>query len=267
MKSRILLIGGAPDGWVEQWVEPETSVDIQGFGTGLPHLEYNFYEHLAADQVIRLSVSAERDGFDAIVIGCFYDPGLRVARELVRIPVVGVSEATLHVAAMLSAGKFSILVGRRNWIPRMAENARSNGFESRIASWRVMGLTVPDMRDREKTQAAILREARAAVEEDLAEVICLGCTGMAGQAQYAQEALGVPVLDPVVMGLKMAELRADLWKRFGISHSKIGGYAPPPDEELAAAFERAYGHRLGARRIAQAVRRIGRRAVPGGDGR
>ncbi len=267
MNSRILLIGGAPDGWVEQWIESGTTVEIRGFGTGLPHLEYNFYEHLAAHQVIRLSVNAEREGFDAVVIGCFYDPGLRVARELVRIPVVGVSEATLHVAAMLSAGKFSILVGSRSWIPKMAENAGSYGLESRIVSWRVMGLTVPDMRDREKTQAAILREARAAVEEDLAEVICLGCTGMAGQAEYAQEALGVPVLDPVVMGLKMAELRADLWKRFGISHSKIGGYAPPPEDELAAAFERAYGHRLGARRIAQAVRRMGRRALPGSDRR
>jgi allantoin racemase len=185
----------------------------------------------------------------------------------VRLPVVGVSEATLHVAAMLSAGKFSILVGRRTWIPRMAENARSYGFDSRVASWRAMGLTVPDMRDKDKTQAAILREAKAALEEDMAEVICLGCTGMAGQAQHAQETLGVPVLDPVVMGLKMAEFRADLWKRFGISHSKIGGYAPLPEEELASAFERAYGHPLGARRIAQAVRRIGRRALPGRDGR
>jgi len=266
MKSRILLIGGAPDGWVEQWIGSDTTVDIQGFGIGLPNLEYSFYEHLAAHQVIRRSVNAEREGFDAIVIGCFYDPGLRAARELVRIPVVGVSEAALHVAAMLSAGRFSILVGRRNWIPRMAENARSYGLESRIASWRVMGLTVPDMRDRDKTQAAILREAKAALQEDLAEVICLGCTGMAGQAQYAQEALGVPVLDPVVMGLKMAEFRAELWKRFGISHSKIGGYAPPPDEEFTSAFERAYGQGLDVRRIAQAVRRIGRRALPGRQG-
>jgi allantoin racemase len=144
---------------------------------------------------------------------------------------------------MLSAGKFSILVGRRKWIPKMADNARIYGFESRIASWRVLGLTVPDMRDREKTQAAILREARAAVEKDGAEVVCLGCTGMAGQARHAQEELGVPVLDPVLMGLKMAEFRAVLWKRFGISHSKIGGYEAPPSEEFEPIFRKVYGDR------------------------
>lgn len=52
-------------------------------------------------------------------------------------------------------------------------------------------------------QAAILREARAAVEEDLAECVVLGCTGMWGQAKKAQEELGVPILDPVIMGLNL----------------------------------------------------------------
>jgi len=207
----------------------------------LPHLEYEFYEHLYIHRIIRTAVWAEKNGYDAMVIGCFYDPGLREARELVKMPVVGVCEASLHVASMLTAGKFSILVGRRKWIPKMADNVRNYGFESRIASWRVLNLTVPDMRDKEKTQAAILREARAAVEEDLAECVILGCTGMAGQAKKAQEELGIPVLDPVLMGLKVAELRAMLWRRFGISHSKIGGYEAPPHEELEPIYRRVYG--------------------------
>lgn len=240
MKLKILFIGGRKE-WFEETAEPDTVVETPWFSTGLPHLEYEFYEHVAIHSIIEHSVGAEKDGFDAIVIGCFYDPGLREVRELVKIPVVGVCEASLHVASMLSAGKFSILVGRRKWIPKMADNARIYGFESRIASWRVLGLTVPDMRDKEKTQAAILREARAAVEKDRAEVVCLGCTGMAGQARHAQEELGVPVLDPVLMGLKMGEFRAILWKRFGISHSKIGGYEAPPAEELEPIFRKVYG--------------------------
>jgi len=64
---------------------------------------------------------------------------------------------------------------------------------------------------------------------------------MAGQAKKAQEELGVPVLDPVFMGLKVAELRAMLWRRFGISHSKIGGYEAPPLEELEPIYKRVYG--------------------------
>ena len=237
---KILFIGGLKE-WFKETAEPDTIVETARFNSGLPHLEYEFYEHIAIRKIIELSVGAEKDEFDGIVIGCFYDPGLREVRELVKIPVVGVCEASLHVASMLSAGKFSILVGRKKWIPKMADNARNYGFESRIASWRILGLTVPDMRDKEKTQTAILREARAAVEKDRAEVVCLGCTGMTGQARYAQEELGMPVLDPVLMGLKMAEFRGILWKRFGISHSKIGGYEALPVEEFKQIFRKVYG--------------------------
>ena len=240
MPIKILFIGGG-EKLFGGMAEPTTTVVGTGFDTGTGHLEYEFYEHLAAHTVIEKTVNAEREGYDAAVIGCFYDPGLREARELVEMPVVGVCEASLHVAYAITAGKFSVLVGRRKWIPKMADNARIYGLDSRIASWRVLGLTVPDMRDRERTQAAILREARGAVEEDMAECVVLGCTGMAGQARKAQEELGVPVLDPVLMGIKVAEMRAVLWRRFGISHSKIGGYEAPPMEELELIFRKVYG--------------------------
>ncbi len=241
MQSRILFIGGSDD-WFKNLKESETIVKTCRFNPLLPHLEYDFYDHIAIHDIIETSVRAEKDGFDAIVIGCFYDPGLREVRELLRIPVVGVCEASMHVASMLSAGKFSVLVGRKKWIPRMANNARNYGFESKIASWRVMGLTVPDMRNREKTRAALLREAKAAAEQDLADVVCLGCTGMVGQAKHAQEVLGIPILDPVLIGLKIAEFQAVLWKRFGISHSKSGGYEAPPAEEFKSIFRKIYGH-------------------------
>ncbi|MBS7631274.1 hydantoin racemase, partial [Candidatus Bathyarchaeota archaeon] len=144
-------------------------------------------------------------------------------------------------ASMISAGKFSVLVGRNKWIPKMAENARSYGLESRIASWRVLNLTVPDMRDEKKTLEAIMRESRRAIEEDRAECVVLGCTGMAGQAAHAQKVLNIPVLDPMLMGLKVAELRAVLWKRLNISHSKIGGYEAPQIDELKPIYKKVYG--------------------------
>jgi allantoin racemase len=240
MENKILFIGWFPS-WSEDIADPGTELVGTGFDSGTPHLEYEFYEHLAIHNVIEKTVNAEREGFDTVVIGCFYDPGLREARELVEIPVVGVCEASLHVASMLSAGRFSVLVGRQKWIPKMADNAKVYGFEDRIASWRVLDLTVPDMHDVEKTQAAIFREAREAVEEDMAECVVLGCTGMAGQARKAQETLRVPVLDPVLMGVKVAELRAALWKRYGISHSKRGGYEAPPVDELEPIWRRVYG--------------------------
>lgn len=237
--ANILYIGGGK--FAQENAESWVNVGAVGFDSGTPHLEYEFYEHLAIHEIIRKSVKAEKDGFDAVVIGCFYDPGLREARELVKIPIVGVCEASLHVASMMSAGKFSVLVGRQKWIPKMAATAQDYGFESRIASWRILDLTVPDMRDKVKTKAAILRETKLAIEQDRAECVALGCTGMAGQAKEVQDELGIPVLDPVLMGLKVAEMKTVLRKRYNISHSKIGGYEAPPPAELEGIYKKVYG--------------------------
>lgn len=229
LRVKLLSGGGANE-------EPWTTIGrIEGLGEhfgGAPHLEYEFYQHLEIRQTIARAIRAEKEGYDGMVIGCFYDPGLRECRELVRMPVTGVCEASLHVASTLCVGKFSVLVGLQKWVPKMAATAADYGFASKIASWRILDLTVPMMRDKVKTQTAILREAKRAMEEDRAECCVLGCTGMAGQAAAVQEQLGIPILDPVLMGLKVAEFRAILWKRHNISHSKVGGYEAPPREEL-----------------------------------
>ena len=126
----------------------------------------------------------------------------------------------------------------------MMNTAKTYGLDSRIASWRSLELTVPDMlNDVEKTREAILRESKSAVEDDLAECLVLGCTGMIGRALEAQEKLGVPVLDPVLCGIKVAEMRAILWRRFGITQSKIGGYEPPPKDELEKIYDSIYNMR------------------------
>lgn len=243
MQYKILFSGGRKE-WIQEFAEPSTIVDVaprDPEAVRTPDLDYLFYEHISIHRMIRRVVKAEKDGYDAFVIGCFYDPGLQIAKELVEMPVVGVCEASLSVASMITAGKFSIVVGSRKNIPQMADNARNYGFESRIASWRMLNIPPRDMGDKQRLQAAVLRETRAAVEEDLAECVVLGCTGMWGQARKAQEELGVPILDPVLMGLKVAELRAMVWKKFGVSQSKIGGHRAPPMEELEPIYKKVYG--------------------------
>jgi allantoin racemase len=240
MNLKLLLLGLSKK-WSEGIVSPGTTVESQYFGSDVPNLEYEFYSRIATHNIIRSVMQAEQDGFDAAVIGCFADPGLKEARELVRIPVIGVAEASLHLACVLSAGRFSVVVPRRKHIPKFADNARIYGVESRIASWRSLDLAVSELWDPKPTEAAILREARAAIDGDGAEVVCLGCTAMVGQAARIQEQLGVPVLDPVVIGLTTAEFQATLWQRFGISHSKNGGYESPPAAEMDRICKAQYG--------------------------
>lgn len=196
---------------------------------GPVHLEYHYYEHLNLDETLNWVRRAEKDGYDAVVIGCFYDPGVREARELVSIPVIVPAEATLHVAATLGH-KFSIIVGRRKWIPKMESNLYVYGLERKLASFRALDFTVPKMfSDPEKLEKAILTEAKKALKEDGAEVIVLGCTMESGFAKDLTEKLKVPVLDAVVTSWKYAEMMADLYRKVGLTHSKLYGYEAPPD--------------------------------------
>jgi len=198
---------------------------------GPEHLEYHFYEHLVMGDTLKEVRRAEKEGYQAAVIGCFYDPGLREARELVSMPVVGPAESTMLVACSLGH-KFSILVGRRKWVAKMEDNARMYGLSDRLASIRPLGIKVVEMLpEHDRLLSSVRREAAAAVEEDGAEVIVLGCTVESGFSDQLSRELKVPIIDPVVTSWKYAEMQADIYARLGISHSKVGGYERPPDEE------------------------------------
>ena len=198
---------------------------------GPSHLEYHFYEHIVMDEMLRTIRWAETEGFQAAVIGCFYDPGLREARELVSMPVVGPAEATMLVACTLGH-KFSILVGRRKWAPKMEDNAIMYGLRDRLASIRSLGIKVTEMlAEQERLKESVRREVKASIELDGAEVIILGCTVESGFSDLLSREMGVPILDPVVTAWKFAEMQADVYSRLGISHSKLYGYERPPKDE------------------------------------
>jgi allantoin racemase len=106
------------------------------------------------------------------------------------------------------------------------------GLAERLASIRPLGIRVTEMlAEQKRLKESAAREARAAVEEDGAEVIVMGCTLESGFADELSRKLGVPMLDPVVTSWKFAEMQADMYSSLGISHSKGFGYETPPKEE------------------------------------
>ena len=80
----------------------------------------------------------------------------------------------------------------------------------------------------EKAKSRILELAALAVKNDGAEVIVLGCAGLAGYSKDIERELGVIVLDPTSVAFKMAEAIADL----GVTHSKVGRFSYPPKKEI-----------------------------------
>ena len=210
---------------------PDVELDVVNPPGAPPAIESAQDEAQAIPPTLELVRAAERRGFDAVVIACFTDPGLEAAREAVTIPVVGIQDAAMHLAAQLGH-RFSVLTTLRHRVPVRHRAALLAGLERRLASCPVLDLPVLEtVVDREQVVERLIRAGRGAVEEDGAEALILGCAGLGDLGPRVQQALGVPVIDPNAAALKLAETLVDL----GLSHSKAGLYAAPSREHALAA--------------------------------
>src|SRR6056297_1223671 len=165
----------------------------------------------------------EATGVDAHVIACFDDTGLDAARCLARAPVVGIGEAAAHCATML-ADRFAIVTSVPEALPVLRGNLGRYGLLVRCAGLRAAGVPVLDIdAGTPEAIAAIRRETRAALEEDGADAILLGCAGMATLAAALSDEFGCPVIEGISAGLALSAALAGA----GLHTSKRGGYAAP----------------------------------------
>lgn len=174
---------------------------------------------LAAPGMVRL-LRENHEAFDAFVVACHCDPNLDLMKEIAGKPVVGIGEASMKMASMLGH-RFSVLSTAARSIPNKEALIERYGLRGQMASVRApeeegLGGTEGDLEER------FFRAGRAAIDEDGAEVIVLGCAGLSGLDKRLQERLGAPVLDGVVCALILASGMA----RYGVATSKAGRYNP-----------------------------------------
>lgn len=203
-------------------------VDIDESDHGPTSIESSYDEYLSVPALATAAVQAEKDGYDGVILGCFGDPGIEAVRELVSIPVVGPGECAAAVAALLGH-RFSVVTITESVTRSMENKIRIMGLHDKLASVRAVNIPVLDLaRDPAVTKARIIEEAARARDDDRADVIVLGCMSMAfmGISDEMQVALGLPVVNPAVVSLKILEglVAANL------SHSKKAFPAPARPE-------------------------------------
>ncbi len=139
----------------------------------------------------------------AYVIACFSDPGLRQAREVSARPVFGMAECGL-LTALAHGRRFGVISILAASLPRHLSYIRALGIESRLAGDLPVGLGVLELEDhaialdRMSTVGARLRD------EHGADVVVMGCAGMAALRARLEHRLGVPVIEPVQAAVSMA---------------------------------------------------------------
>jgi allantoin racemase len=209
----------------------DTELSVALLDKGPASIESRYDEGVAVPGVVRRVVEAEKDGVDAVIIDCMADPGLEAAREMVSIPVIGPGETAMHVAAML-AHRFSVITVLDSAAPMFEARAAQLGVAERLASARAVNIPVLELGDTERVVRALTEESVLAVRADGAHLIVFGCTGMIGLADDVKKGLenqgiaDVPVIDPPMLAVKVAEAFADM----GLSHSKRTYPAPPKKE-------------------------------------
>ena len=219
------------------WAFSKTEVRVVDVPEGPASIESSYEELMAVPATLEGVRQAERDGFDAVIIGCFGDPGLEAARELVRIPVVGPGEASLLLAASLGH-RFTVVTILDNVIASQELQAYRAGVKDKLASVRSADIPVLSlMKDKAATVKRVLTVGRDAIERDRADTLVLGCMTMSflGIAEEVSDALGVPVVNAGRAALKAAESLVSQ----GLGHSKRAFPTPPkfqahPKEEVLA---------------------------------
>ena len=196
---------------------------VKSLTAGPASIESEFDDRVASPYVLEEIVKAERDGFDAVFVSCMGDVATNAARELVKIPVIAPYQACMAVASTLG-DKFGVVTIMENIVPNFLRKAREYGFAENLAGVRSIDVPVLEL-DRRRTHVldSLVRESRRLIEEEGADSIILGCTGLVGMAHMLQERIGVPVLDPTPISLKFAEMLITA----RISHSPKAFHKPP----------------------------------------
>ena len=217
-----------------------TAVDVIHL-EGVPaNIDYYYPKHLMELAIFEEVRRLEDAGYDAVVVGCCYDPGVRVARELVEIPVVGPLEAAMNHASYVGH-RFTIVTDHRKALPWLEDLVRLHGAGN-CRGVRAIDWYVTDMiRDTTSVANDAAAACLAALHEDTSEVVILGCTIIGGCLEREIMTTGrhreLPILNPNLLALKAAESLADLHRIGKYQISRIGFYQRHEQHDPAEAAE------------------------------
>lgn len=246
MKILVLSPFGAVEPYSEENLRKVARGDVEVYCESLNEvfpLPYNTYRYntmKCTDGAVERIIKAEKEGYDAVVLSCMFDPGLFEAREVADIPVMGTLEAS-GLVCMMMGQMFSIVCPDQVVTSVLRRTVDAYGFRARCASLRHIDCVAcnlyPDKTPTDEIMRRLVEVGKKCVE-DGAEVLIPGCSiiGTLYTKAFGKdpiEVIGVPVLDPQIVAFKMAEMMVDLRVKVGYpAVSRIGMWKKQPREEF-----------------------------------
>ncbi|MFZ4287806.1 aspartate/glutamate racemase family protein [Variovorax sp. HJSM1_2] len=206
---------------------PDVTVHPYTARFGAPYIaceaSYAVASHASLD-LWAMALAQSPVAFDAVLIGCFGDPGLLALRESGAVPVSSLAEASFITAA--KHGRFAIVTGGQRWAPMLKRMAENSGLGHLLAGIHTVAPTGAQLAADPVAAKILLTQACAdAAKTYGADAVILGGAGLAGVAATIQANVPVPVIDSVLAGTHL-----------------VLGPDVPPSERKAPAFDVTWGN-------------------------
>jgi allantoin racemase len=211
MAERILVINPnsteAVTRGIDQAVEPlrmpgGPAIDCVTLKEGPPGIETQQHVDGVVAPLLGL-VRGKESQYAAFVIACYSDPGVHSLREATRRPVLGIAECGILTALTLGQ-KFGVIAILQQSIARHLRYVGALGVSERLAGELPVGLRVTELADEAKTFGRMVEVGRALRERHGADVVVMGCAGMARYRKPLQDEIGIPVVEPTQAAVAMA---------------------------------------------------------------
>lgn len=211
MSERILVINPNSSETVTRGIDEAVAplrmaggpaIECMTLAEGPPGIETQQHVDGVVAPLVRAVREREKE-FAAFVIACYSDPGLHSVREVTRKPVLGISECGILTALTLGQ-KFGVIAILRQSIPRHLRYLGALGVADRLAGELPVGLGVTELADEGKTFGRMVEVGKTLRDAHGADVVVMGCAGMARYRKPLQDAIGIPVVEPTQAAVAMA---------------------------------------------------------------
>jgi allantoin racemase len=232
-----------------QSAAPGTTVDVYGLSEGAAIADqYRYLEYVDTQEILANGLRAEKEGYDAFLIGNIFEPGLHALREILNIPVLGLCETSIHLACLMGPG-FSIVNVNPKFVRKVTENIAGAGLTGRLVSIEHMqverGAVLDNAFEDDAMRQMVVDQFTAAARRGIARgaevIIPAGGIVMSILAKSGVHAVDkAPIVNGVIGLLKIAELAVQIKQLTGFFTSKTMMYAPPTGS-LLHDIRQSYG--------------------------
>ena len=225
---------------LERASRPDTEVLVTHLVKGPEFFRYSYFQSLATVDIIEHVIQAEKRGYQGVYVGCSFEPGVKEAREVVDIPVVGGAAPAVHLARQLGQ-RFGFITDTELAAVNTYDVFKRYKLDVECAAIQAVELGIEEVaRDPENNWRRVIEVTRNVVSQG-ADVIILGCTIVAAfftsfARKLPDDLAEIPILDANVCSLKTLEMLVDLQEKYGITMSRKAYYAKP--QNAAEAFRK-----------------------------